>query len=113
MTWSTPNASMSANRPPGTGDPARPPDLCRVGPLARGRHRPAVDQQDVGVGVEVELRLHPGPDVAWDVLVPDRGRLHDVAVAVEDRKGLRAHDDHPQRGCASGSIPSVSLATTS
>src|SRR5207248_8755437 len=82
--------------------PARPADLGGVGALARGRHRAAVDQQHVGVGVEVELGLHPRADLARHVLVPDRRRLDDVAVAIEHRERLRStwgprHGPRPPR----------------
>ena len=71
--------------------PAWPADLRRVGALARGRHGAAVDQERVGVGVEVELRLRPRADTRRHVLVPDRRRLDDVAVAIEHGEGFRRH----------------------
>src|SRR5262249_50054613 len=52
--------------------------------------------QEVRVRVEVELSLDPGSHVARNVLVPDLGRLHHVAVAVEHGEILAGHD-HPPR----------------
>ena len=63
-----------------------PADLGGVRALARGRDHAPVDEEQVAVGVEAELRLHPGAAPGRHVLVPDRGRLHDVAVAVEHRE---------------------------
>src|SRR2546426_11744210 len=71
--------------------PPRPADLRRVRALARGGHGAAVDQERLGVGVEVELGLRPGADASGDVLLPDLRRLDDVAVAIEDGKGLGRH----------------------
>jgi hypothetical protein len=63
--------------------PARPAHLGGVGALARRRDGAAVDEEEVAVGVEAELRLDPGPHLGRHVLVPNGGRLHDVAVAIE------------------------------
>ena len=71
--------------------PPRPADLRRVRALARGGHGAAVDQERLGVGVEVELGLRPGADASGYVLLPDLRRLDDMAVAIEDGKGLGRH----------------------
>src|SRR5207245_5236550 len=68
--------------------PARPAHLRGVRALARGRHHPPVDVEEVTVGVEAELRLDPRAAPGRHVLVPDRRRLDDVAVAVEHGKVL-------------------------
>ena len=75
--------------------PARPADLCGIGPLPGGGDDAPVDVEQVGVGVEVKLRLHPRPDAARDVLVPDLRRLHDMAIAVEHGEILAGHDRPP------------------
>jgi hypothetical protein len=41
--------------------------------------------------MEVKLRLRPRADPGRHVLVPDLGRLHDVAVAVEHGEILGGH----------------------
>src|ERR1051325_1770687 len=129
MTWSMPSAPMSleaglriaaAEQPaeprlpflgprrlPADFDlvPARPTDLGGVGALARGRHRAAVDHQDVAVGVEAELRLDPGALPRRDIFVPDRRRLDHMAVAIEHRKILGC-----RHGCLRAAFREVSIA---
>ena len=63
--------------------PARPAHLGGVRALARGGDDPAVDVEEVAVGVEAELGLDPASALRRHVLVPDCRRLDDVAVAVE------------------------------
>jgi len=61
---------------------------------ASRRDDPPVDVEQVAVGVEAELRLDPGAARGRHVLVPDRRRLHDVAVTIEHRKILAAAGGH-------------------
>ena len=89
--------------------PAWPAHLRGVGPLARGGDHPAIDVKHVRVRVEVELRLHARPDGAGHVLVPDLGRLDDMAVTVEDRKVLGHHGRPPWSLAASKRVDRVSL----
>src|SRR5437879_6595219 len=73
--------------------PACPAHFGGVRALARGGDDPAVDVEEVAVGVEAELGLDPASALRRHVLVPDRRRLDDVAVAVEHGEVL-AHGFH-------------------